>query len=400
MGRSFRVSIPQRSFCHLRYRLALVLFIFVLFKQYHLFFIYRKALAAKYSPTELLQFTKEQTWMPDEESAHFQDRLVANRAAWRNLGEGREGKTFVYQDSVIKTFTPGRSPFRNCAPGVTDKVWPTEVPASLYFGGSEHNATSSFHGFLPVQAYFMAVSSASQAEWHLVTPLLKGGNLKDLAIEARKQKQPYRDIDAHHRPTFERLLHTLGNLHEAGYCHDDIKSSNIFVADDAHWILGDLGNLRQVSHPYHSSLLWRENKQLSDCRANDVMRALKSYMRFVRDSAIDADALNAEFFDGREPLSRLFWSSTANCSHLSAAELRAKSITEHPHLHANSMVKTGILLPAQSYTWLSIFSRRWGRHYAVNHALQTRMGEKLARWWALTGLFGVPITTVCGVRYP
>ena len=400
MGRPFGVSIPQRSFYHLRYRIVLVLFIFVLFEQHHFFFIYRGALAAKYASTEFTpSFKREhsQPWVPDEESAHFQDRLVANRAAWTTLGEGWEGKTFVYQDSVIKTFTPGRSPFRNCAPGTTKEKWPTEIPASLYFGGSEHNATPSYGGFLPVKASFMATSSTRHAEWHLVTPLLESGSLENLIMKVRRQGKLYRDIDTQYRPAFERLLRTLQKLHEAGYCHDDVKPGNIFVTDDAHWVLGDLGNLRHISHPYHSSLLWKENKQLSDCRANDAIRTLKSYMSFVRDSAIDTDAFNADFFETREPLSRLFWSAAANSLHLSAVELRVNSTIDYPQLHVEDMLSGSLLAPSRSHPWLSLFSQRWSRHYAVNQSLQTRIGEKRARRWALTWIFGVPVTTVCGV---
>ncbi|KAF1933706.1 uncharacterized protein M421DRAFT_416054 [Didymella exigua CBS 183.55] len=398
MGRPFRISAPTRSLYHLRYRLALVLSIFILFEQYHLLFVYRHALAAKYSPTEFkLHAEHSQPWTLDEESAHLQDRIVANRATWRVLGKGWEGETFVYQDSVIKTFRPGQSPFRNCAPGTAGEKWPTEIPASLYFGGTENNATTSQDGFLPVKAFFMVDSSDTQAEWHLVTTLLRHGSLKTLVANMREKGMPYEDIDAHYRPAFEGLLASLHKLHEAGFCHDDVKPANIFVADDTHWILGDLGNLRHVSHPYHASLLWSENAQLPDCRANDNIRALKSYIRFVRDSALDADAFNAQFFEKRGPLSRFFWSTVANSSHLSAADSRARSAALHPQLEAKTSFECVEQASGPAYAWLSIFSRRWRYHYAVNELLHTRMGEKMARWWAMTWLLGVPVWEVCGV---
>ncbi|KAH6622085.1 hypothetical protein C7974DRAFT_215882 [Boeremia exigua] len=397
MGRPFRISAPQRSLYNLRYRLALVLFIFVLLEQHRFFFKYRTALAIKYSPTELPTATKQQSWVFDGEGAHYQDYIVANRAAWRALGKGWEGKTFVYQDSVIKTFTPGRSPFRNCAPGTADERWPTEIPASLYFGGSERNTTFSHDSFLPVRTFFMAPSSTDRAEWHLVTPLLKGGDLEDLTAKERKRREIYRNIDAQYRPAFTGFLRSLQVLHEAGYCHDDVKPGNVLVADSAHWILADLGNIRHLTHPYHTSLLWQENRQLSDCRANDGIRALKSYLRFVRGAAVDANAFDAEFLEGREPLSRLFWSATANATHLSVGELREQSAIEHPHRNDYGESESGALLPITSHAWLSAISRRWGRSHAVTRALQTRVGEKMARWWALTWIFGVPVTTVCGV---
>ncbi|KAF3046198.1 hypothetical protein E8E11_008300 [Didymella keratinophila] len=224
------------------------------------------------------------------------------------LGHGWDGETFVYQNSVIKTITPVRSPFRNCAPGTSGEMWPTEIPASLYFGGTEENAITAQGGFLQVKAYFMAASSDIQAEWHLITPLLKGESLKDLTARLRDECMTYREIDVRHRPAFKGLLDSLEILHKAGFCHDDIKPGNVFVADNSHWILGDLGNLRHNSHPYHSSQLWKVNNQLPDCRPNDNIRALRTYIHFVRDSAADADALNIHFFEKRkrEPLTRLF----------------------------------------------------------------------------------------------
>ncbi|KAJ4400337.1 hypothetical protein N0V91_008796 [Didymella pomorum] len=363
----------------------------------YLFLAYQGALVAKYSPTAFEQDSEHwQAWTPDEESAHLQDRIVANRATWRMLGHGWEGETFVYQDSVIKTFTPGRSPFRNCAPGNAGEKWPSEIPASLHFGGTEDNATTAQGGFLTVKAYFMAVSSDTQAEWHLVTPLLKGGSLNDLTDRTRNEGMTYREIDARYRPAFAGLLDSLEKLHKAGFCHDDIKPGNIFVADDSDWVLGDLGNLRHISHPYHSSLLWKENDQLPDCRVNDNIRALRTYTRFVRDSAVDADALNIHFFEEREPLTRLFWSAASSLPHLSATDLRERSALFYPQLEAKNPFEYVETVPRPGCVWLSIFSRRWRYRCAVDDMLQTRMGEKIARWWAMTWLFGVPVRETCG----
>lgn len=397
MGRPFRISAPTRSLYHIRYRLGLALLILILFRQHHLFVVYQDALAAKYSPTTFEQDSQHwQPWTPDEESAHLQDRIVASRATWRVLGHGWEGATFVYQDSVIKTFRPGRSPLRNCAPGTAREKWPTEIPASLYFGGTENKATKFQGGFLPVRAYFMAVSSDSQAEWHLITPLLRGGSVNDLTARTKKKGMTYREIDVRYRPAFEGLLGSLARLHEAGFCHDDIKPGNIFVADDTHWILGDLGNLRHISHPYHSSLLWRQNNQLPDCRTNDNLRALRTYIRFVRDSAVDAHALNVHFFEKSEPLTRLFWSAASSLPHPSPADFRESSALFHPQLEAENPFEYVEIVPRPGCVWLSMFSLRWGYRCAVDDMLQTRMEEKMARRWAMTWLFGVPIRETCG----
>ena len=399
MGCLFRVSIPHTSrlFHQLRYRLVFICCIFSLLKQQYYFFIYREALAAKYSPTLFISRAVEednQSWLPDEESAHFQDRFLANRAIWVKLGEGWEGKTFMYQDSAIKTFTPGQSPFRNCAKGTANEAWPTEIPASLLLGGTERNATSSQGGFLPVRAYFMA-ASVSTAEWHLVTPLLKGGSLKELGTRERRLQKNYQDIDAYYRASFERLLHNMQRLHEAGYCHDDIKPDNIFVAKNANWVLGDLGNVRHVSHPYHTSRLWKENRQLEDCRANDVSRAMKSYVRFVRDSATDVHTFNAEFLQGIGPLNRLFLWVQRNASNLTSVNLLIQSTIERPQQHVHIGTDTKHTLSVRSRPRCSWFFGRWRCQHVVKQALQTRMDEKTARWWAMTWIFGVPTSQAC-----
>lgn len=398
MNRSFSPFKRTKSKCLFRflpYRLVFVLWLVFLFKQHQLYFQYRQALAAKYSTTDFPNYQHHQAWIPNEESAAFQSRLLASRADWKTLGEGYEGKTFVYQDSVIKTFTPGRSPFRNCAPDSADERWPAEIPASLYIGGVESNATSARDGFLPVQAVFKADSSRTQAEWHLVTPLVDGGSLNNLAHRTRKLQKSHQEVDELFRPAFERLLHSLQGLHQAGYCHDDVKPGNIFVANDTNWVWGDLGNLRHLSHPYHESLLWAENRQLPDCRANDVVRALKSYLQLVRDSAVDKDAFNLGFLESNAPLITLFWWAMANASHLSAAELRARSAACSPHTTDGFCGDNNNSVYLPGYTRLEQILRRLGHPYDVDHALQTRMGERKARRWASTWIFGIPVSAAC-----
>lgn len=45
---------------------------------------------------------------------------------------------------------------------------------------------------------------------------------------------------------FRRLISAIDSIHAAGYVHCDIKASNIFVAVDGSWCLGDYGSCRPV----------------------------------------------------------------------------------------------------------------------------------------------------------
>jgi serine/threonine protein kinase len=401
MGRLLLYSIPHsaRTLHYLRYRVAVVFFILALFQQQHLYLSSRQALSEKYSATNFNSHDngdlQVRSWQPDDEHSKLQDELMANRAAWKVLGEGWEGRVFAYEDSVIKTFTPGRSPFRNCAPDATR--WPTEIPASLQFGGSaadDANATND--GFLPVKAHYMAsITPGEPAEWHLVTPLLEGGNLRSLAEKLSSEETPmtYSQIDARYRPAFNELLKNLGTLHDAGYCHDDMKPANIFIQDESHWAIGDLGNVREVFHPYHSSRIWKDNDQLEDCRANDVIRALQSYLKFIQSSAADEDDFNAAFYEGQAPLSRLFWWTIANAPHMSTHKLRRRSLSEYPE--AEAKVDDGFPVPARPRTLLGLFSERLAVKHATDHALITRMDERSVRLWGMVWLFGVPESEVC-----
>ncbi|KAI4928722.1 hypothetical protein J4E85_005340 [Alternaria conjuncta] len=401
MGRLLLNSVPHsaRTLYYLRYRVAVVFFILALFQQQHLYLTSRQALSEKYSATNFNSYNEgdlqARSWQPDDERSKLEEELIANRASWKVLGEGWEGKVFAYEDSVIKTFTPGRSPFRNCAPDASK--WPTEIPASLQFGGSAaDDANATKNGFLPVRAHFMASTAPGEpAEWHLVTPLLKGGNLRSLANNLSSLETPMAQsqVDERYRPAFNQLLENLGTLHSAGYCHDDIKPANIFVQDESHWAIGDLGNIREVSHPYHSSRIWNENDQLEDCRANDVLRALQTYLKFIQTSVAEEDDFNAALYEGQTPLSRLFWWTLADAPHMSADELRQRSLSEHPA--AGTKVDDTLRVPARPHTLLNLFSERKALKRATDHALMTRMDERSVRLWGMVWLFGVPQPDLC-----
>ena len=402
-------SIPHRArrLYHVRCRVGIVFLILALFAQQHLFLTSRHSLSYKYAATKFKSPDDDlhvQYWNPNDEKSQFQDELIANRANWMVLGQGWEGKVFVYKDSVIKTFTPGWSPFRNCAPDATTK-WPTEIPASLIFGGvsnvsNEGDANMTYSGFLPVKAHFMAPTSpGAPAEWHLVTPLLSGGNLQKLARHLHSSERPnsYREIDTIYRPAFNQLLTSMSTLHEAGYCHDDIKPSNIFVQDESRWVIGDLGNVREVFHPYHSSRIWRDNRQLEDCRANDVIRVLKSYLKFIQSSIADDNEFNLAIRGRYEPLSRLFWWALAEARYISAAELHQRSIAEYPEAASLTVVDNRFLRSRRFDLLRVLFLRRIATKLTVDHALMTRIDDISARWWGMVWLFGLPDTELCGV---
>ena len=402
------MSRAVRCVPRFRFRYVCLIAILTVFWQQYLYHTYRNALAAKYSPTEFntnVDYLQTLESRPDDETLRFQDDLLANRADWRALDKGWEGTTFLYGDSVIKTYTPGQSPFRNCAWGMVSEQWPTEIPASVLCGGfsqnhdlepSIHNATLGLEGFLPVKAYFKASSWSNADEWHLVTPFVAEGSLKKFAKKISEEQRDYRPIDTQYRPVFNRLLHNLGKLHDAGYCHDDIKPENIFVRDESNWILGDLGQLRHISHPYHTSLTWRENKQLDDCRANDVVRLLKSYICFIQASANDKSVMNAELFDPSAPLSRLLWWTLSRSSSISTLELRDRSLIEQPKRSATTQVGEDIQLTALSTTRWGVHALDWGRRSAIDYVVDMRVSENRARWRGLVWVFGLPKSVECG----
>ncbi|KAH7378425.1 hypothetical protein DE146DRAFT_673059 [Phaeosphaeria sp. MPI-PUGE-AT-0046c] len=404
-----------RLFFHLRWRIALVLFVTAVCYQQHRFYVSRESLAAKYSPTNFEAVHRglsSRSKKPDVDDTHFRDHILSQREHWQTLGKGWEGKVFSYKTSVIKTYTSGRSPFRNCAPDTENagEKWPTEIAASLRFGGHKHNtpgseltdddyASTALHGFLPVKSYFKAaVSEGQEAEWHLVTPLLKGGTLKDLAkkVAHNPKLTKTRDMDAYFRPIFENLLGDIQRLHDAKYCHDDIKPDNVFIANRTDWVLGDLGNLRHLSHPYHSSKIWADNNQLSDCRANDIMRLLKSYMHFLKQSTNDDKAFNDAFMEGKEPFSRLFWMASKDAPDMSAAILRRISMAEYPEQPAKMEAAEEIAVSVKDHAFSGWFFKQSSLNKEVKRMLEMKLGDKSARWWGMVGIFGIPESGGCG----
>lgn len=425
MGHIFlSLTSPRvRTFYRVRHRLVIVLFIIALLHQQYLYLVSRESLRAKYVPTKFNLGAKcvatkfnlrihnrhTRSWGPENEDPQLTANLLDNREHWKLLGNGWEGRVYVYKDSVIKTFNTVRSPFRNCAPASypTDR-WPTEIPATLYFGGSTStaangtddtgNAKPRYNGFLPVKAHFIASNSpGSPEEWHLVTPLAEGGNLLTLAQKLSTDPiiTSYRTIDARYRPAFNRFLSTLATIHNAGYCHDDVKPTNIFIQSPSDWLLADLGNVREVAHPYHTSRLWRDSKQVADCRSNDVVRALQSYLKFLQISMSNQDAFNTALFQGEEPISKLFWWAMTDAEGIRAEELRRRSLAEDPEAMPAPDTRNHVHIPARTSALLRWVANPGFTRFAVNYSLWTTLTEARARIRALVWLIDLPGMQSC-----
>jgi serine/threonine protein kinase len=311
----------------------------------------RSTLAAKYRQTNFNDVSR------DSIAALLQNASIAinftdlgpahvwrHRSKWRYLGSGYEGRIYIYGNQAIKTFKYGNSPFRNCLPGTAAKIrWPTEIPASLLLGGklSLTNRMMLNSKFVPVLDFFLSPDSGdSLGEWHIVYPYFESGNLAQLATRIQKRNMTFRDIDRLFRPSLDNLLEALDIMHtKHNICHDDIKLENLLVTnpinstEDTSWLIADLGNVRQPSHPYHLSSLWTDNDQIADCRINDATRLLKTYLSFLRQASLNLsskkayssslEVFDAAFYGCQEPWSRLYWSvnldsttKTATASHI------------------------------------------------------------------------------------
>ncbi|KAF2209556.1 hypothetical protein CERZMDRAFT_46848 [Cercospora zeae-maydis SCOH1-5] len=182
------------------------------------------------------------------------------------LASGQEGKAALYIDRtdsstvVVKIFY---SISRNRLPSVLIDIyrdytttWPAEIEANLLL------STHSGSDFVPVVDYFI-LQTPSGWFWALVTPFIARGTLAHLANDERESttKRTIEEIDSFYRPIFDAMLGQLRDLHSMGYCHDDVKPDNIFVDHPRRWLLGDLGNVRHINHPWHSTKSWVRQNQ-------------------------------------------------------------------------------------------------------------------------------------------
>lgn len=181
----------------------------------------------------------------------------------RPLASGQEGKADLYSDQqdgsavVVKTFN---SIARNRLPTSIANdfanyttTWPAEIEASLLLEKS---------GYVPVVDYFILQTPWGWS-WALVTPFITWGTLANLATDERHVPigRTTDQLDAAYRSSFEAMLHQLQGLHDAGYCHDDVKPDNIFIQNPEHWLLGDLGNVRHADHAWHRTRSWLRQNQ-------------------------------------------------------------------------------------------------------------------------------------------
>lgn len=248
-----------------------------------------------------------------QNGSHIDDRYIFMRF----LGKGAEGTASLYVDQptgevvVVKTYTGIP---RNPVPAelvadfpeyATKQNWQAEIEAGLHFGDWKNGNESAF---VPVRDYFVLESGPQEWNWAFVTPFVEDGTLESLAKRTTIHERTPQKIDKIFRPTFEKLLTSLKLLHDAGFCHDDIKSDNIFIANATHWLLGDLGNVRHFEHPWHATRRWKRENQLSNCVRNDIRRTLKTYMTFLREAAGNQLDFDREFHGSQQAWNSLYWS--------------------------------------------------------------------------------------------
>lgn len=406
------------------------------------YLIARSALMLKYTPTTFPRIHPEakaaleaETWRWEEAAEPSTTPLPSfergdfmnHRLDWRRLGRGFEGETFRYSSNVAKVFRKTNAPFRNCVPGASPELrWPTEIPASLILGGranssggwtgGEHAPVSKDATFLPVTDYFISPGAeGEEAHWHFLTPFLPLGGLEKLAKRLRNEDAPRTpsQLDVIFRPSLERLLRSLNEMHTTHeLCHDDIKLDNVFLAsphgggpdapqtnDTTHWMLGDLGNVRELDHPYHTSLLWLEGgRNLPDCRSTDVLRLLKVYMTFFRESVRDKASFDKELFRGAEPWSALFWSvrnaawgldgDKNSVSAISALEM--SQLKYLPGDRPDMSEGIGPHFPELNSPLYQLLGESRTLSIATGRLLSIATSEYRARWWALAPILGIP----------
>ncbi|KAK4620004.1 hypothetical protein CLAFUW4_11113 [Fulvia fulva] len=269
----------------------------------------------KQYPTDFSSMSGELPSIPDLEQPiriHHGPSIDDRYLFLRGLGHGQEGSTAVYVDvhtgdEVVVKFFENRA--RNPIPRAIahhfqtmTRTWPTEVEAGLLFGSSKNESP-----FVPVHEYFI-LQDVQSWSWALVTPLIGAGTLLNLAKQERRHGgKSIDELDLEYRPSLLKMLRGLESLHSADLCHDDVKPDNIFVESNTQWLLGDLGNVRETGHAWHKTASWTRQNKWKDCQMNDVRRAIKSYLWFLRSAMMNAEGFDREFWVAEKSWSRLYW---------------------------------------------------------------------------------------------
>ncbi|KAI1338236.1 hypothetical protein F5Y15DRAFT_417286 [Xylariaceae sp. FL0016] len=363
-------------------------------------------LAAKYSPTAFSASHQRSIgqwpWQAASKGHDERRDILAHRREWKKIGGGCEGEVSIYEGTAIKTFFASNSPLRNClrSPEASVRI-PAEIPASVLLGGlgGEFNERTDF---MPVKDFFLVHSpeNGNVANWHFLTPYLPAGSLTQLAKRLRTRQLSHQELDAVYRPSFNRMLSALEKMHnEFLLCHDDVKPSNLFIANSTsdedmgtHWILSDFGNVREIDHPYHSSRIWTvDGEQNKDCRINDVLRLVKTYAMFLRSSLTDAQSFDSALLLGVEPWSELYWSATRGSLNgsMAANKLLEVSLFHSPR-NASAMPARNV----QARRSLSNAMRFSSLEEDTSLELERGMHnpESKARWFGAAAVLGIPLS--------
>ncbi|KAK3718829.1 hypothetical protein LTR37_004745 [Vermiconidia calcicola] len=271
--------------------------------------------------TALAQAQPEALWHTSQpvrqrNGTHIGDRYVY----MRQLGQGREGSAALYLDLtqrevvVVKTyFGTTRNPIPQALAGDFEDFswkWQAEIEASMLLGSWKNGNETAY---VPLRDYFILDSEEdSQWHWAIVTPFVEAGTLENLATATKIHERTPQKLDKIFRPVFDKVLENLQGLHAAGYCHDDIKPDNIFIADTKHWLLGDLGSVRHIEHPWHATARWQRENQWADCALNDVRRLLKTYLSFLRDASGDSSNFGQALYAEEQAWSKMYWQFMRN----------------------------------------------------------------------------------------
>lgn len=384
--------------------------------------ISRSALRAKYSPTTYDFLTADQRsrllgdrwrWneaetVEDPVTAYSRHRLLQHRHEWRDLALNSDEETFMYEGVVVTIYTSEIGSLRDCMP-YSSVRWPTAIAASLVLGDSADRVHfEESNDVIPVVDYFLAPSADGTGQnWFLVTPVMSAGNLGHLAKQLRQSehKRTAQDLDSIFRPSFEHILTTIHDMHTVnGLCHDIIKPDNIFVAAETAapnsstpWLLSGMSNVREVDHPYHRSSIWTRS-QLSDCRANDVVQLVKTYMWFLS-RAVDNNAdFNDQFLTGETAWSRLFWATWYDMQQkqpITASRLLARSQSLDFVADSPSRPSSFGLWPVElrDPVYWSLMGREKTLARAVKNKLSFGASDSSARLWGLTSILGMPETS-------